>query len=132
MTRIIAVACAYGAAILIAELTVGNAGFPLHLWHFERIPAWHWSLPVHAAGFLWITAWTRVLRRRPASFPAIASWAFFAAAELLNRFCLGLFDYSREPLGINLSFAAVLALYAMLCAASVYALMRWVFHPRGR
>ncbi|MBN1532590.1 MAG: hypothetical protein JXA20_08010 [Spirochaetes bacterium] len=131
MMRVVPIACAYGAAILAAELILGSAGSPLHLWHFERISPWQWSLPVHAAGFLWILAWTRLLRHRPAAVSMIASWAFFAVAETCNRFLLVLFEYGGAILGGGASLAAVLVLYALLCGAAVYALRRWASPPRA-
>lgn len=129
MIRLLSIACAYAASIFVAENTLGNAGFPLCLWYFGRIPAWQWSLPVHGAGFIWIAAWTYELRRRHITHSILVSWAFFAAAETLNLFRLKFFDYSSKPFGIDFSFAAVLALYAILCVVAVYALRIWVFRP---
>ncbi len=131
MLRLLCIAGAYAAAVYIAENTLGNAGFPLYLWYFERIPAWQWSLPVHGAGFIWIAAWTYALRRRQTTLSILVSWAFFAAAEMLNIFRLKLFDYSSKPFGIDFSLAAVLALYAILCVVAVYALRIWVFCTRS-
>jgi hypothetical protein len=131
MIRLLLIAFAYAAAVFIAESTVGNARFPLCLWHFDRIPAWQWSLPVHGAGLVWIIAWTYALRRRPAVIPMIVSWVFFAAAELFNRYLFRFFDYGRVPFGVNVSLVAVLVLYAVLCVIVVYALRMWVFGPRS-
>lgn len=127
MVRLLLIACGYTAAVCIAENTVGNAGFLLYFWCFERIPAWQWSLPVHGAGFLWIVGWTFALRCRPEVISMIVSWIFFAAAELLNRCWFQFFDYGREPFGANFSFVAVLLLYAMLCFFIIFALRKWVF-----
>lgn len=130
MIRLLCIACAYTAAIFIAENTLGNAGFPLCFWHFERIPAWQWSLPVHGAGFIWIAAWTKALRAKPAVLSMIVSWIFFTTAEFLNRHLLRLFDYSTELFGINFSFVAVMVLYGILCALCVFAMRRWVYSSR--
>lgn len=132
MRNILLIACAYASAVLASELTLGSAAFPLHFWYFGNTPAWQWSVPVHLAGFLWITLWNRALINRPAVLPFLASWAFFAGAETANLLALGLFEYSPEPLGRRVSFLAVLVLYGMLCAACVYALRRYVFKAGGR
>jgi|GEM_PF-2165576 len=131
MVRLLLIACACAAAIIIAENTVGNAGFPLCFWYFDMTPAWQWSLPVHGSGFIWAAAWTFALRRRPAVLSMIISWIFFIASEIINRFWLMLFDYSQEPFGVNFSFVAVLFLYAVLCVLVVYTLRRWVFPSRS-
>ncbi len=127
MVPLFFIASFYAAAVFIAEITLGSAEFPLHFWYFSGMPAWQWSVPVHGAGFLWIALWTRALRSHPAILSMAVSWAFFIAAETINRFCLLLFDYSSETLGIEASFSAVLALYAMLCAVIVYTLRKFVF-----
>ncbi|HQL80820.1 MAG TPA: hypothetical protein PK307_01360 [Spirochaetota bacterium] len=128
MHPLIIIACIYAAAIVIAEMTLGNAAFPLHFWYFTNIPSWHWSVPVHGAGFIWMLLWTRALRGHPALLPISVSWAFFAAAEAANRYRLMLFDYGGGPLGAEASFASVLVLYAALCGAVVYAMRRYVFN----
>ena len=125
MPSIILIACAYAAAIFTTEMTLGNPDFPLHLWHFTAVPAWQWSVPVHAAGFLWIAFWSRVLRDRPAILSFGVSWTFFVSAETINRTMLGFFDYSSEPFGSNVSFTTVLILYAILCVAVMYAIRRY-------
>lgn len=125
MRPLVIIACIYAAAIVIAEMTLGNATFPLHFWYFTNIPSWHWSVPIHGAGFIWMTLWTWALRGQPALLPISVSWAFFAAAEAANRYRLTLFDYDG-PLGAEASFAAVLVLYAALCGAVVYAMRRYV------
>ena len=127
MPSIILIACVYAAAIFIAEITLGSAAdFSLHVWYFTAVPAWQWSAPVHAAGFLWIASWSRALRARPAIHSIAVSWAYFLAAETSNRCRLKLFEYSAEPLGVNASFIAVLVLYAILCSAVVYGLRVFV------
>jgi len=126
MKPLIGIACIYAAAIAVAENTLGSAEFPLHFWYFDRIPAWQWSMPVHAAGFLWVLLWTRTLRTRPALLSTIVSWAFFIIAEALNCCCLKLFNYGSEPFGVGGSFMAVLALYGVLCGVMVYAVRRFV------
>ena len=132
MQKFILIACAYAAAVLASELTLGSAAFPLHFWYFGDFPAWQWSVPVHLAGFLWMTSWNRVLANWPAALPLLASWAFFAAAETANLLALGLFEYSPGPCGHGASFLAVLVLYGMLCAACGFALRRYVFKAGGR
>jgi hypothetical protein len=126
MIPFMCIACIYAALICIAELTLGNAAFPLHLWHFTAIPSWQWSVPVHGAGFLWIALWSRSLREQPAYISISVSWAFFAVAETANRFWLMLFDYSGGPLGTNVSFLAVLVIYAVLCGVFVYGIRVFV------
>lgn len=126
MYPLLFIAFAYISAIFIAEMTLGNAAFPLHFWYFTNITAWQWSVPVHGAGFLWIVLWSRALRGRPAYISISVSWAFFAAAETINRFWLMLFDYSDGPLGTIASFLAVLVLYALLCGTVVYGMRVFV------
>jgi hypothetical protein len=131
MRPLICIACIYAAAIFVAEITLGNEGFPLHFWHFTAIPAWPWSVPVHGAGFLWITLWSRALRNRPAPLSIAISWIFFIAAETVNRSWLKLFDYSAMPFGATASFAAVLVLYLLLCIAVVSGMVKFVFPKQG-
>jgi hypothetical protein len=115
--KIIMAFCAYGAAVLAAEATLGNGAFPWHLWVFTRMPAWHWSLPVHACGFTWILYCSVIFVRKPAVVPAAVSGLYFIAMETLNLAYFRCFDYT--PIGGSelFSFGAVIVLYLLLCLA---------------
>ncbi len=121
--RILAAAIFFALAVTVGELTFGNPDFPVTVWRFEKIPAWQWSLPVHAAGFLWILACQRWFSRHPAAVPVLLGTLFFLAGESLNWFVFRFFAYGGEtPAEQMISFWLVILMYAALCAAVVWLL----------
>ena len=126
-------AVVYGILVLIAELTLGNPGFPYWLWRFVAIAPLFWSVPVHAVGFVWLYTWTVIIRRwrRLESLQVsrrlmliavimvvLIGTGYFLGFEALNLLVLGFFSYSPAPFGLPLGAAAsfwlVIALYLFL------------------
>ena len=118
-------ALVYGLLVFLAEMTLGNPEFPVHLWAFHTLPAWRWSVPVHLFGFLWLAFWNRRLASKKMFWPILTGVYFFLAAETLNGFVFNYFEYAQQPFGGAVgSFWIVIALYAVLCAVSVHLLRR--------
>ena len=118
--RIAVTALFFALAVVAGEITFGNRAFPINVWYFTRIPAWHWSLPVHAAGLVWLLVFNRLFLNRSALVPILLSTLFFTAGETLNRFFWGFFAYAgATPAARILSFWLVIAMYLGLCTATV-------------
>lgn len=110
----------FGPAVILGEMTFGNPEFPLTIWYFEKIPAWQWSLPVHLAGFLWLTACNRLFINRSVLVPVFLAALFFLVGEALNWYVFDFFAYVGDlPWQKALSFWVVFAMYIGLCTAAV-------------
>jgi hypothetical protein len=129
LKRIAVTAVLFALAVISGELTFGNPGFPLNVWYFVKIPAWQWSLPVHLTGFIWLVACHQLFRTRPALVPILLATLFFFIGETLNWYFLNFFAYAGDRAGEKaLSFWAVIAMYAGLCAGAILILRA----PAGR
>ena len=118
--RLIVTALLFALAVTAGELTVGNPAFPLTVWYFEKIPAWHWSLPVHLAGFIWLAACNHFLLNRSAFFPVALATCFFFIGEALNWYVFDFFAYAGNGLCQKaLSFWVIIAMYAGLCTGAI-------------
>ena len=115
--RMLSIACVYTGLVTLAELTFGNPAFPATLWSFTGLPAYSWSVPVHAAGFVVLVLANRLFFRKPLYVPVLASLGFFFVAELANLAFFRYFEYTQlAPFGPYAAFLAVILLYAFLCA----------------
>ena len=124
--RLIGVTSLYAALIVLAELTFGNPAFPVNLWTFKAIPAYKWSVPIHAVGLLWLFFVNSLLDDKPLYVPVLMSVGFFLLAELSNLLVFHFFEYTPvSPLGSFPSFIAVILLYALLCAVCSLFVRTW-------
>jgi hypothetical protein len=113
---LVPVAFLYSGLIAFAEVSFGSLTFPMTLWSFREIPAYSWSVPVHAAGFAVLVLTNRLSFRKPLYAPVLASLSFFFIAELANLAFFKYFEYTQlKPLGPYPAFLAVILLYASLC-----------------
>lgn len=113
--KIIFTGLLFGIMVFIGEITLGNPGFPIHIYYFDKIPVWTWSVPVHVLGFVWIVFWNNRFIKKPIFVPVVFSITFFTLCEILNLSVLKLFKYSDYPLGPMFSFFMVIFLYVILC-----------------
>ena len=116
--KIIKSAVFFGVMIFIGEITLGNPDFPITLWKFEKISCWQWSVPVHAAGFIWMLFWNKIFINRNIILPILFSTLFFTAGETANWFVFNFFKYMENPFGAIGSFWIIILLYLGLCSMS--------------
>ncbi|MBC2717367.1 MAG: hypothetical protein HF978_18840 [Desulfobacteraceae bacterium] len=125
---IIQAAVFYACSVVIAEATFGNPNFPINLWRFEIILAWQWSVPVHAAGFIWLFFCNRLFYDQSIMIPIFVSILFFIACETANWSVFHFFVYEpypvgkAYPLGSAGSFWLIIFLYSVLCTVTSFLL----------
>ncbi len=108
----------YVFSVILSESTLGNPGFPITLWAFQKISVFYWSVPVHSIGFLWLLFWVKILRNKPILFSILASSLFFLVMETANWFVFQFFTYEPYLFGAEGSFAMIILLYVILCSVT--------------
>ena len=116
--------CFYFFLVVIAEVTFGNPDFPMTVWRFDTVPAWQWSVPVHAAGFFWLFFCNWIFYDRSIRFPIVASTLYFLVCETANWWIFHFFSYEAGPFGRTASFWFIILLYTLLCTATSLLLRR--------
>lgn len=122
--NIVPAGCFYIFSVVIAEATLGNPEFPLTVWRFVSIPAWQWSVPVHAIGLIWLFFCNQLYYDRSIRIPIIASTLYFLACEIANWSIFHFFVYEPYPAGEAGSFWLIILLYTVLCTATSLMLRR--------
>jgi len=118
-SRIIPAAVFYGISVFLAEATFGDPEFPFSLWAYDSRPAYLWSVPVHAAGFLWLVFWNNMFVQKHIIFPTIFATVFFLAGETLNWFFFDYFKYQKTFFGsAGFSFWIIIGMYFILCVTT--------------
>ena len=116
--KVLYLAGVYTALIMAGELTLGNPYFLVTLWQFTAIAPWQWSLPIHAAGFLWLLLWDKLLK--PLWLKVFIISLFFITGEFTNLLWLHYFDYTDLALvGRPGAFILVIILYLILVSISI-------------
>lgn len=118
----------YACSVVISEMTLGNPEFPISVWRFVTIPAWQWSLPVHAAGFIWIFLCNNRFYDHGMRVPIVVSTLFFLVCETANWSMFHFFIYEPYPMGDRFhlgaagSFWFIILLYTVLCTVTSFLL----------
>jgi hypothetical protein len=118
--QIILAAIVYCCSVFIGEITIGNPDFPFTIYHFDKIQAWQWSVPVHFTGFCWLLFWNNIFRRQVIILPIAVSTLFFLVGETANWFVFQFFKYEESPLGAAGSFWIIIFLYIGMCTITSY------------
>jgi len=118
----------YTVSVVISEATFGNPDFFINFWRFETISNWQWSIPVHAAGFIWLFFCNRLFYDKSIVIPIFASLIYFIACETINWSFFHFFVYEpypmgeAYPLGTAGSFWLIIFLYSVLCTVTTFLL----------